>query len=229
MVVPGVEFSPDPNGGTHLFRTVWASEDGASAGTRYYAMAAIQNAGLALEWVLGTLGATWRDVDGEAFSVAPGAEGVTFVPYLSGERTPVFDPDARGSWSGLGLGHTRAHLLRAALEGVALAIHDGVEALEAAGESVPVLRLAGGGAVGEPWCQLLADVLARPLLPLPDDVARLASARGAAILGGLAAEELVPAELPRPRTEHPILPSGQTGYVDARARYRAARDRVIGS
>ncbi len=228
VVVARDEFSPDPNGRTHLFRTVWAGEDGASTGTRYYAMAAIQNAGLALEWVLGILGATWRDVDGEAFSVAPGAEGVTFVPYLSGERTPVFDPDARGAWTGLGLGHTRAHLLRAALEGVALAIHDGVEALESAGERVPELRLAGGGAVGESWCQLLADVLERPLLPLPDDVARIASARGAALLGGLAVGERVPADLPRPRTGDPIVPSGGNEYGEARVRYRAARNRVVG-
>jgi xylulokinase len=225
VVGPRDDFSPDPYGRTHLFRTVW-DRDGAASGTRFYAMAAIQNAGLALEWVLGVLGMTWEDADREAFEIAPGADGLTFVPYLSGERTPVFDPGARGAWTGMGLGHTRAHLLRAALEGVAFAVRDGVEALEAAGVEVPELRLAGGGAVGEAWRRMLADVLGKPLLPLPDGVARVASARGAALLGGLAAGTLGASDLPRPRTEDPILPSASAEYGAARARYREMRDRA---
>jgi xylulokinase len=84
-------------------------------------MAAMQNAGLALVWVRRLLGASWRVVYEEAFSVLAGAGGVTFLPYLSGERTPHLDPEARGAWVGLGLDHERGHLLRAALEGVAFA------------------------------------------------------------------------------------------------------------
>ena len=83
----------------------------------------------------------------------------------------------------------RGHLLRAALEGVAFALREGLEALEAAGTDAPELRLAGGGSggsAGEPWRQLLADVLGRPLYLLPDGVAPVASARGAALLAGLA-------------------------------------------
>ena len=172
---------PDPNGRTHLYRA-------ASPGL-WYSMAAIQNAGLALEWARGLLGASWDDVYAEAFSVPPGAGGVSFLPYLSGERTPRFDPAARGAWTGLGLDHGRAHLLRAALEGVAFALREGLEALEEAGTDAPELRLAGGGSggeAGEPWRQLLADVLGRPLHLLPDSVAPVASARGAALLAGLA-------------------------------------------
>ncbi len=172
---------PDPNGRTHLYR--------AAAPGLWYSMAAIQNAGLALEWARKLLGASWEEVYVEAFSVAPGAGGVSFLPYLSGERTPRFDPAARGAWTGLGLDHTRAHLLRAALEGVAFALREGVEALEEAGTRVPELRLAGGGSggeEGEPWRRLLADVLGRPLRLLPDGVASVASARGAALLAGLA-------------------------------------------
>lgn len=75
----------------------------------------------------------------------PGAGGVTFLPYLSGERTPHFDAGARGAWTGLGLGHERGHLLRAALEGVTFALREGVEALEDADTAIPELRLAGGG------------------------------------------------------------------------------------
>ncbi len=79
---------PYPEGGVHLYR----------APTRglWYSMTGTQNAGLALEWARRLLGATWSEVYDEAFSVPPGAEGVTLLPYLTGERTR-FDPDARGA------------------------------------------------------------------------------------------------------------------------------------
>ena len=67
----------------------------------------------ALEWVRAILGVTWDELYAEAFTVAPGAEGLIFLPYLTGERTPYFDSTARGAWIGLRLGHTRGHLLRA--------------------------------------------------------------------------------------------------------------------
>ena len=175
------EPAPDPNGRTHLYR--------AATPDLWYSMAAIQNAGLALEWARKLLGASWGEVYEEAFSLPPGADGVSFLPYLSGERTPRFDPAARGAWTGLGLEHARGHLLRAALEGVAFALREGLEAFEAAGTPAPELRLAGGGSggsAGGPWRQLLADVLGRPLRLLPEGVAPVASARGAALLAGLA-------------------------------------------
>jgi xylulokinase len=179
---------------THTFR--------AAARGRWYAMAAMQNVGLALEWVRVVLGAGWDDVYAEAFSVPAGAEGLTFLPYLTGERTPHMDPDARGAWIGLGLHHRRAHLLRAALEGVAFSLRDGLEALVARGIEIPQLRLAGGGSVRQEWRQLLADVLQRPLLAVPDPAV---SSRGAALLAGVAAgtygdaeETLALAPLPLP-------------------------------
>ena len=189
-------------------------------------MAAIQNAGLALEWARKLLGASWEDVYEEAFAVPPGAGGVLFLPYLSGERTPRFDPAARGAWTGLGLDHTRGHLLRAALEGVAFALREGLEALEEAGTPAPELRLAGGGSggeAGEPWRQLLADVLGRPLRMLPDDVAPVASARGAALLAGIASGVYETAEetlqlAPEPgRTIEPG--KEKTSYKEAFERY----------
>jgi len=87
---------------------------------------------------------------------------------------------------GLGLDHGRGHLRRAALEGVAFALREGLEALEVAGVEVPELRLAGGGSVEERWRQLLADVLGRPLRVLPGAIAAVASARGAGLLAGVA-------------------------------------------
>src|SRR5215207_517321 len=181
VVTPKDSPDPDPHGRTHLYR--------AAVPGLWYSMAAIQNAGLALEWVRKVLGASWEEVYEEAFTVSPGSGGVAFLPYLSGERTPRFDPGARGAWTGLGLDHTRGHLLRAALEGVAFALREGQDALEDLGIDVPELRLAGGGAsgkAGDPWRQLLADVLGRPLRLLPEEISSVASARGAALLAGLA-------------------------------------------
>jgi xylulokinase len=182
IVTPRNRFAPDPHGHTHLYRTSLPRD---SEGP-FYAMAAIQNAGLALEWARKVLGASWEDVYEEAFTIPPGADGVVFLPYLSGERTPHFDPGVRGAWTGLGLGHTRGHLLRAALEGVAFALREGLEALETAGATVEDLRLAGGGTLKEQWRRLLADVLGRQLRTLPASIAGTASARGAALLAGMA-------------------------------------------
>ena len=177
ILAPVARPNPDPRGRTHLYR--------AAVPNIFYSMAAIQNAGLALEWARRMLGASWEEVYEEAFTVPAGAEGATFLPYLSGERTPHLDPDARGAWTGLGLGHERGHLMRAALEGVAFSLREGLEALEAAGIDAPELRLAGGGTTREPWRQLLADILHRPLRLLPSGISANASARGAALLAGV--------------------------------------------
>jgi xylulokinase len=216
--------APDPHLRTHLYR---AAHDHPSG--RYYSMAAIQNAGLALEWALKVLGASWEEAYGEAFSVPAGAGGVIFLPYLSGERTPHLDPHARGAWTGLGLTHVRAHLLRAAFEGVAFALREGLEALEEAGVRAPELRLAGGGVLHAPWRQLLADVLGRPLGLLPACVAPAASARGAALLAGLAqgtygsVEETV---LIAPKIRETVLPQDDDRYGAAYARYREVYPRL---
>ncbi|MEJ7820230.1 MAG: xylulokinase [Rubrobacteraceae bacterium] len=225
IVVPKDQPVADPHGRTHLYRS--AISEGAG---RWYSMAAIQNAGLALEWVRRVLGASWDEVYEEAFAVPPGAEGVTFLPYMSGERTPHFDPAARGAWIHLGLGHERGHLLRAALEGVAFSLRGGVEALEVAGTPVPELRLAGGGSAKGQWRQLLADVLRRPLRILPDDVAPVASARGAALLAGVAsgayrAAREIPALAPQPEvTVHPGEASAD--YEAAYARFQETYPRL---
>jgi xylulokinase len=174
VVAPRDRLAIDPTGRTHLYR--------AAAPDRWYAMAAMQNAGIALEWVRTMLGATWDDVYMEAFAVPAGAEGLVFLPYLTGERTPYFDPLARGGWIGLRLSHSRGHLLRAALEGVAFAVRQGTEALLATGVAATELRLAGGGSFDPRWRQLLADVLEQPLLAT---ATTSASALGAALLAGV--------------------------------------------
>ncbi|GAB4459527.1 MAG: FGGY family carbohydrate kinase [Elainellaceae cyanobacterium] len=164
----------DPHGCTHLFHAALPSQ--------WYVLAAMQNAGLALEWVRQILGLSWADLYDQAFTVKAGCEGLVFLPYLTGERTPYLDPTPAGAWIGLGLHHTRAHLARAALEGVAFSIAQGFAALQATGADPGELRLAGGGSLHPQWRQLLADVLQRPLHSVETGSA---SARGAALLAGL--------------------------------------------
>lgn len=188
--------------GVHLFRTV--------AGPPYYALAAVQNAGLALEWVRTQLELSWDEMYARAFAV--GSSGVTFVPYLTGERTPHLDADVRGMWAGLALHHTSADLARAAFEGVAFSLRDALDALGAG--SVTNLRLAGGGTLEPRWQQLLADALAQPL-QLSGVPA--ASAVGAAWLAGLGTGVLE--GVPSPALGRVVVPA-----ADLSAPYERFRD-----
>jgi xylulokinase len=160
---------------THLYR--------AALPGRYFAMAAMQNAGLALEWVRRQLGVSWEVYYDEALRVPAGSDGLVFVPHLSGERTPHVDAQARGAWVGLGLNHERGHLARAALEGVAFSLKAGLQALCDVGVNTETMRLAGGGTVNPAWQQMLATALETPLelVEVPS-----ASARGAAYVAALA-------------------------------------------
>jgi xylulokinase len=200
----------DPSRRTHLFR--------AAAPQRWYALAAMQNAGLALEWCLRALGRDWAWAYDQAFEVPPGADGLTFLPYLSGERTPHLDPCARGGWIGLGLDHGPATMMRAALEGVAYGVRDGLDALHDAGHLVGDVRLVGGGTGDPRWRQLLADVLGRALVPV--DVPH-ASARGAALLAGAGAG-LQPQAAPEPSAAGARVEPGPdaSAYAFALRRFR---------
>jgi xylulokinase len=174
IVSPRSQPISDPQGQTHLYRTALPQQ--------WYTLAAMQNAGLALEWVRNCLNLSWSQVYAEAFTIPAGCEGLSFLPYLTGERTPHLDPKIRGAWVGLGLHHTRAHLMRSALEGVAFSLRQGLDAIVATGITPTHLRLAGGGTLEPEWRQLLADVLQ---LPLHRVSISAASARGAAILAGI--------------------------------------------
>lgn len=227
IVGPREDPTPDSSLRTHLYRTAHVQPSG-----RYYSMAAVQNVGLALEWVLETFGvSSWEEAYREAFSVPIGAEGVAFLPYLSGERTPHLDPSVRGAWVGLGLGHGRAHLLRAALEGVAYSLRTALEALLETGIRAPELKLVGGGTLKTSWQQLLADVLGRPLRLLSPSVASVASARGAALLAGLASGVYTSVEetlILAPEARRTVLPQNPARYEAAYARYRELYPRLSG-
>ena len=100
------------------------------------------------------------DLVAEAAGVPPGSDGLLFLPYLTGERSPHPDPLARGAFVGLTVGHERRHLTRAVLEGVAFGLRDGLDLMIAAGMPAPTqIRVSGGGTASPLWRQILADVL----------------------------------------------------------------------
>jgi xylulokinase len=177
---------PAPAPTTHRYR---AARGG------WYAMAAVQNAGLALGWARELLGASWEEAEREAFADSA-TDDPLFLPHLTGERTPLLDPDARGAWTGLALEHRRGDLLRAAYQGVAHAVRHARDALrEEGGAGSGTLRLLGGGSMRPGYRQLLADTLDEPLELFA--VAE-ATALGAAALAG--------AEVPAPVVEGTVEP-----------------------
>jgi xylulokinase len=122
--------------------------------------------GKALDWfrtdILEGHGPMERLLD-EAAAVLPGADGLVFLPYLAGERSPLWDPTARGAFAGLTLRHRRGHLARAILEAAALAIRHVAQPVLAAGVYVTAMRVTGGPARSDTWNRLKADVTGFPV------------------------------------------------------------------
>jgi xylulokinase len=129
---------------------------------RWHMMGVMLSAAGSLRWFRDTFapGTDFGDLVGEAAEVPAGADGLLFLPYLTGERTPHPDPLARGAFIGLTVRHRRAHLVRAVLEGVAFGLRDGLNLMTGAGlGDIPEIRGSGGGTRSELWRQILADVL----------------------------------------------------------------------
>ncbi len=150
----------------------------------WHVMGVMLMAGGALQWYRDTFApeASFETLLEEAAQVPAGAEGLLFAPYLSGERTPYPDPQARGAFVGLTIAHKRAHCTRAVLEGVAFGLRDSLEILKAMGVPLEELRLTGGGAKSPLWRQILADVFGQPVHTLQ---AEEGPAYGAALLAGV--------------------------------------------
>ncbi len=128
---------------------------------RFSVGGAMAATGAALDWFAGdVLGGAVEvpDLLAEAAAIEPGADGVVFLPYLAGERSPLWDPHARGAFVGLTLGHGRAHLTRAILEAAALAIRHVARPMLDAGLTVTAMRACGGPAADHGWNQIKADV-----------------------------------------------------------------------
>lgn len=172
LFVPLETPTPEPEGRIHLF----CHADGG-----YHLLGVTLAAAGSLQWYRDKLapGVPFDELMGEAEAVSVGSDGLVFMPYLAGERSPYLDPDLRGSWLGLSLAHGRGHLTRSLLEGVALSLRDVLEVMR------PLVRLErllaiGGGARSELWLSIVASALR---LPLARTEIEEGPARGAAVLG----------------------------------------------
>ncbi len=159
----------------------------------------------------------------EAQGWEPGTEGLTFLPYLAGERTPHADPDARGAFAGLSLRHDRGALVRAVLEGVAYGLRDSLDLVAELGRRPGSGRASGGGARSELWLRIVASVLE---LPLERVAVEEGAAYGAALLGGVAGGVWAN---PQEAVDACVRVRGQVEPVDAWIEpYREGRERFRG-
>jgi xylulokinase len=169
----------DPSGRLHTFCHAIPG--------RWHVMGVTQAAGLSLRWFRDNFSVSNESYDqlsAEAAQVPPGSGGVLWAPYLMGERTPHLDPDARAALIGLGAEHSRAHVVRAILEGVAFSLKDTLTIFKELGIPVKAIRLGGGGARSQLWRQIQADVYGQSVETVQ---AEEGAAYGAALLAGVGA------------------------------------------
>ncbi len=191
----------------------------------WHVMGVMLSAAGSLGWARDVLapGTPFDDLMEGADRWPAGVEGLTFLPYLAGERTPHADPDARGAFTGLSLRHDRAALVRAVLEGVAFGLRDSLDLIGELGIPATVGRVSGGGARSELWLRIVASVLE---LPLEQVAVQEGAAFGAALLGGVAAgvfEDVDEAVTATVATGTRIEPVSEwiEPYREARERFRA--------
>ena len=217
-------YAHDPQGRVHAF--CHAIPDS------WEVMGVMLNAAGSLRWFRDTFApqASYDDLTADAASREPGAESLTFLPYLQGERTPHADPDARGALTGLSLRSDRGALVRAVLEGVAYGLRDSLELLRELGVAPEKGRVSGGGARSSLWLEIVASALE---LPLELTVVEEGSAYGAALLAGIAegafadADEAVRACVRVRDTVEPNDAWAQV-YAEGYARFRALYPAVRG-
>ncbi len=157
--------------GTHVVPGLWLLQGGSVSGG-------------ALKWFKQEFGKndSFDNLTAEAEKIPAGSEGVVFLPYMSGERSPIWDPDAKGVFYGLSFDKTRGHLIRAILEGVAYSLEHNLETAEETGVQIGMLNAMGGASNSELWTQIKADVTGRTIqVPATDT----ASTLGAALLAGV--------------------------------------------
>jgi xylulokinase len=171
----------DPRGRVHTFCHAIPG--------RWHVMGVTQAAGLSLRWFRDTFAAnssgarkSYDQLTAEAANIPPGSDGLLWTPYLMGERTPHLDSNARGALVGLTASHTRAHVVRAILEGVAFSLRDTFTLFREMNVPVTSVRLGGGGARSPLWRQIQADVYGHAVEIVE---AEEGAAYGAAILAGV--------------------------------------------
>jgi xylulokinase len=158
--------------------------------SRWYLLGAMLSAGMALRWarqVLRCDQVSYKELDHMAEAVPIGTEGLVFLPYLVGERSPLMDSQARGTFAGLTLRHDTGHLIRAVLEGISFAMRQIIETIEETGVRMDRWVASGNGLASPLWRQMVAETLNRPLLRGEDANSAERAGVGAAILGGIAA------------------------------------------
>jgi xylulokinase len=163
----------DPQGRVHTFCHAVRG--------KWHVMGVTQGAGLSLQWFRNRLapGASYDALTAEAATAPAGSQGLYWLPYLMGERTPHLDALARGGWIGLTNKHARADLIRSLLEGVSYSQKDCLDIIEELGVAVESVRASGGGATSPFWRQLLADIFNKRVVVL---ATQEGSAYGAALL-----------------------------------------------
>jgi xylulokinase len=207
----------DPSGRLHAFCHAVPG--------RYHLMGVTLAAGASLRWWRDLVGKSdYEDLTAVAAQTPPGAEGLLFLPYLTGERTPHLDPLARGAFIGLTARHGLGHLTRAVMEGVAFSLRDSLEIMVTLGAAPSEIRATGGGSRSVFWRQILADVLHRPIVRTTADEG---PAYGAAMLAGVASgtygsvEEACAGITLRPEIEEPE-PGRSRLYDEIYVMYRDA-------
>jgi len=165
----------DPSGAAHVF---------CHANRAWHAMGVMLSCGGALRWLRDTMfhNQSYDNIARCALQAPVGAEGATFLPYLTGERCPYNDPRARGAFAGLTLGHDQNHIARAVFEGMSFGLLDGMQRLRSLGASADEIRITSGGAKSAFWVQMLADMFGKPCVTLASDEG---PAYGAALLSGV--------------------------------------------
>ena len=184
VFVPSAGLEIDPGGALHAFCHAVPGQ--------YHLMGVVLSAAGSLRWFRDTIGGPagadagdgYEGLMAAAAGIAPGAEGLFFLPYLAGERTPHMDPHARAAWIGLTLAHDRRHLVRALLEGVSFALKDSLVLMQRLGVTPDLLYAVGGGARSPLWRQILAATLGVRLQRL---AAEEGPAMGAALLAAVGA------------------------------------------
>lgn len=156
---------------------------------RWHVMGVTQAAGLSFRWLRDLLRnsaeLSYDDLTREAATIPAGSDGVLWAPYLMGERTPHLDPNARATLTGLAASHTRGHVVRAVLEGVAFSLKDSFSLFAEMKVPVNKVRLGGGGARSDLWRQIQADVYEHEVEIL---TAEEGAAYGGALLAGVGAK-----------------------------------------
>jgi xylulokinase len=149
-------------------------------------LAALATSGAGLRWYRQQMGGEsppeYADLTEQAAQANPGSGGVLFLPYLMGERSPIWNTNARGVFFGLSLATSRAEMVRSILEGVAFALRHNLDVVRAAGFSLGEIRSVGGGSASALWCQIKADVLGLPII-VPE--ANVGAPFGDAVLAGM--------------------------------------------